>query len=127
MNKNGLKNILLYKKNLPLTKVIESINNSTSKTVFVTNKNMTLLGSITDGDIRRFIIKFNKFEGLIDEVINRKPIFIKNKKRKIINIQDFLKYNQIKSVPILDDNNKIINIISKNTKEIKNKVKFKNG
>ena len=50
-------NKILVKKNTPLEKVINIINKSSTKIVYVVTNNDILIGSITDGDLRRGILK----------------------------------------------------------------------
>ena len=45
------------------------------KTLFVICKKKTLLGSITDGDVRRGLLRGLKLNSTINEIINKKPFF----------------------------------------------------
>ena len=64
-------NNLLIKKGSKMENAIKKINKSQIKTLFVVDKNKKLLGSITDGDIRRTIIKKN-LNINVENVMNKK-------------------------------------------------------
>ena len=52
-------NNIVVSKETTLKQVIKKINKLTEKILVVCKKDYTFLGTITDGDIRRFIIKKN--------------------------------------------------------------------
>jgi dTDP-glucose pyrophosphorylase len=79
--------------------------------LFAINENKQLIGSITDGDIRRGLLKGLSIENPIAEIINSNPKFIRKENYSIDEIKN-LKNNNYKVIPILDKNGVIINIIS---------------
>lgn len=84
--------------------------------LFVVNKEDKLIGSLTDGDIRRGLIKGITINDTVDEVIQANPRYIskgENDIQKIINYRD----GNYRILPILDKNNKVVNVI--NFREIK--------
>lgn len=86
---------LLISKNSSLSKAIKKINENSikfsQKVIFVVDNNNKLLGSITDGDIRRAIIKNNSLLYKVEDVMNPSPKFINlnNKDQDIKNLSDF--------------------------------------
>jgi perosamine synthetase len=95
-------------------KILKIINKNTYGTIFVLDKKSKFIGSITDGDIRRYILKKKNITNLIDEksnIINKKPSVVKKKDKN----KDILKkfYDSkyiIKCIPILDEYKKVIDI-----------------
>jgi dTDP-glucose pyrophosphorylase len=79
--------------------------------LFVVDTNNKLLGSLTDGDVRRGLLKGLSIENLVTEFIQPNPIFIRKSQSDIAEIRKFREKN-IKLVPIIDDNNKLVNIIN---------------
>ena len=67
---------------------IIKLNNSGLKLVCVVDNNNKLLGTISDGDIRRGLLKNAKLNETVLKIINKKPIFIYQER-------DFLKVEQI--------------------------------
>ena len=79
--------------------------------LFAINENKQLIGSITDGDIRRGLLKGLSIENPIAEIINPNPKFIRKENYSIDEIRN-LRNNNYKVIPVLDKNDVIINIIS---------------
>ena len=97
---------LLALENFTLKKVLKIIQKNTTGTVFIVSKKNKLKGLITDGDIRRIILK-NKLN------LNLKVKNFYNKKFKYLNISSGLeKINnsfseEIRIIPLVD-NNKVV-------------------
>tara|TARA_B110000211_G_scaffold233775_1_gene300935 strand:- start:354 stop:1397 length:1044 start_codon:yes stop_codon:yes gene_type:complete len=79
--------------------------------LFAINENKQLIGSITDGDIRRGLLKGLSIENPIAEIINPNPKFIRKENYSIDEIKNLRNNNYI-VIPVLDKNDVIINIIS---------------
>ena len=70
------------------------------KILIVTDKKGQLLGTITDGDIRRYILK-KRINRKITEVMNKKPKFIRFNKK--INYEELKKkFLNITYLPVVD-------------------------
>ena len=79
--------------------------------LFVIDSDSKLVGSLTDGDIRRGLIKGIDIESNVDRVINKDPKYIikgQNNLNKIIQLRE----GNYKIIPVLDNEYKIINIIN---------------
>lgn len=77
--------------------------------LFIVDENGKLEGALTDGDIRRWIIKTGDITTAVKNAMNKKPKSLTiDKKDSAVN---FMKKSLITAVPIVDDNNKIIDII----------------
>ena len=101
---------------LPTNKktILKKINKNQNGIVFVTYKNK-LLGSITDGDIRRHIIKNENFNLVSKKssLINLSVKFVKNdyNRNKILNIF-FDSRPEIKCLPVINSKNEIVQILN---------------
>lgn len=96
--------------------VMRKINKNPQGAMFVC-KNNQLIGSITDGDIRRYLIKKGSLNSNVKNVYNKNPIFLYADEK--VDYESFMKAKQLKSIPILDKNMCIVNIVVLNdTKEI---------
>lgn len=78
---------------------------------FVVDQDRHLLGSLTDGDIRRGILKGMDLKDSVESIIQPNPIYISKKKYSVGDIVDYKKRN-IMVLPVIDDNMKIVNVIS---------------
>ena len=79
--------------------------------LFAINEKNQLIGSITDGDIRRGLLKGLSIENPISEIINPNPKFIRKENYSIAEIKN-LRNKHYTVFPIIDKNDVIINIIS---------------
>jgi len=79
--------------------------------LFVVDENDVLIGSLTDGDVRRGLIRDIPIEGRIDEIIQSNPRFIRKGERNIEKIIAYREAN-FKIIPILDKDSKVVNVIN---------------
>lgn len=79
--------------------------------LFVVDGNDILLGSLTDGDLRRGFIRGLGFENSITEFIQPNPKFIYDKEFNQEKLKDF-KDNLIKIVPIINNEKQIVDVLN---------------
>ena len=65
----------LIDQNTPLSSALKVVNKSINRIAIVVNKNSEILGTITDGDIRRALISKNDFKTKAKEIMNSRPLF----------------------------------------------------
>ena len=98
--------------------VINKLNKNLIKTCFVL-KNKKLIGSITDGDIRRSILKNISKKTPINEIMNKKPIKIYNFDKNPINkLSEYVTKKKIYIFPVVSKSNRYIGFINYNKKYI---------
>ena len=106
---------LLIKENSSLIDAILKLNKTGTRCLFVVDKRSHFKGTLTDGDIRRSIIKNKSFDKNIVDVYNKKSFYVleKNKNNKS-KIKDFLikKGNQL--IPILNKKKIPVGYVSDN-------------
>lgn len=73
-------NSLIITKNLKIYQAIDKINKSKIKMLFVVDRKNKLLGSISSGDLRRSIRKKIDLNKPVDEIMFKKPKYLKKKK-----------------------------------------------
>lgn len=89
-----------------LKNVILALNKNDIKNLFLI-KNKKLIGSITDGDIRRGFIKGFGFNDNIQKFINKNPIVVYSKTSlKVITV--LMIKNFINCIPLVDKKNKLL-------------------
>ena len=81
----------------------------TAKKILFVVDNKKLLGSITDGDIRRWILKNGDLNLNVKNIMNYNPLTL-NEKEKLLAKNLILK-KRIEAIPIIDDENNIKDII----------------
>ena len=79
--------------------------------LFVVNDQNKLIGSLTDGDIRRGLLKDFTVTNSVDNIIQKIPLFIRkgeNNLQKIIHSRK----NNFKILPVVDQDDKVVNVIN---------------
>ena len=84
---------------------------STDAILFVVDDNDTLIGSLTDGDLRRGFINGLGFEDTIIDFIQSNPKYIVKNEFNQEKLDEF-KENFFKIIPILNEENKIVDILN---------------
>jgi dTDP-glucose pyrophosphorylase len=107
-------NIVKY--NLSILNAIKLLNKITFKILLVIDKNNKLIGTITDGDIRRGLIHDEKLNSKCIDIMNNKPKCVTNKDEDKI-LDALQKYSF--PIPLLDKKKNIVSLCTI-TKHIKN-------
>lgn len=106
-----------YKKHLiiintTIKNALESISKVGIETIlFAVNENNKLVGSITDGDIRRGLLNGQSLDDEIINIINREPKYIRKENYSINEIVE-LRSKNYKVIPIINKDDVIINILN---------------
>jgi dTDP-glucose pyrophosphorylase len=79
--------------------------------LFVVDEQEKLIGSLTDGDVRRGLLKGLSVDDIVDDFIQPDPKFI-NKANYTIDEVISLRNGQFKIIPVLDSRNKFLKIIN---------------
>ncbi len=127
MNKELIKDFVC---SLPL-KVVDAMScidahASECSLIFIVDASERLIGSVTDGDIRRWILRAGDLSASVELFMEKDPIFIKVNEKK--NAKEIMLAKSITALPVVDDDNRIIDIIVlgktgnvlKHTKSLKN-------
>ena len=92
---------------------IVKLNKYGKRILFVIDEQKKIVGSLSDGDIRKALLKGSKLHQPLKKIINRKFIFIKKKNELKIKIK-ILKKNNIIYIPVCDKNKRIKEILNVN-------------
>ena len=79
--------------------------------LFVVDHDGRLIGSLTDGDVRRGLIKGITIDHTVNEIIQSNPRSIQKGEQDIAKVIEFRDGN-FKIIPILDKDQKIVNVIN---------------
>lgn len=80
---------------------MRKINLNSSGLLYVVDEDNHLKGCLTDGDIRRWIIKNGNIEGIIDDAMNCNPSFLYENEKSAA--KDKMSSERISSLAIIDD------------------------
>ena len=95
-----------------IKEAMEALDKTAEKVLLVTDDNHALIGTLTDGDIRRYILKAQDLSGTIENAYNRNPIFVFKKGFDREKIKKVLTQKRINLIPILDQNRKVVDFIT---------------
>ena len=104
------KHTILYNKTIKYAlDKINQIDTDSPLVLFVIDFEGAVIGTLTDGDIRRGLISGTSINSPISEVMKKDFRFF-------VNLNDFEKFNEYKNldlkiIPLLDENNKLVDLI----------------
>ncbi|MGE5328831.1 MAG: nucleotidyltransferase family protein [Deltaproteobacteria bacterium] len=101
---------LLVHKEISVKQAMNIMDKTSHRLLFVVDKKNKLLGSITDGDIRRWIIKDGQLNESIEKVYNPKPTFFEEKV-DMEEVKSTMLTAKIQGIPVVNRNKVIINIL----------------
>jgi len=93
-----------------IKQTLKQIDMAASKTLFVTNSDGVLTGVVSDGDIRRAILRSVSLEKPVSTIMNTNPIFFE-KDYSLQEVKNTLLEKKIEAVVIVNDDRKIIDIL----------------
>ena len=100
---------VLIKKDVTIHEAINKIDSASLQIALVVDEENKLLGTVTDGDIRRGILRGLLYDEPVSKVMNHTPVTGRiNISRK--EVLDLMRINQVTSVPILNGNMQVAGI-----------------
>lgn len=94
---------------LTIVEAMEKIDTNSRGILFITSEDNMLVGAITDGDIRRWLIKTANLTSKVEELMNRNPKFLYvGDKAKAIS---YMREKKIHALPILDNKSRVVDIV----------------
>ena len=119
MKKKDLEKVTIFENNT-IEQAFKKLNKNSMQILFVVNRKKKFLGTITDGDIRRSLIKKFKIKNKLKEVINKNSIYA-NQKISFEEAKVIMENNYIRYLPLLDKNNVIKSFYSLEKNELNKK------
>jgi dTDP-glucose pyrophosphorylase len=107
----------------PILEAMKIIEFNSAKIALVVNEQNQLVGTVTDGDVRRGLIRSIAIQSPVSLIMNQKPT-VMNIEASAESLQKIMLQKKISQIPLVDSNHKIISIFLSN--ELKNTVDKKN-
>lgn len=95
---------------------MQQLDKVAKKVLFVT-QNGYFVAAITDGDIRRWILKKGNLDSKVKDIANYSPKFLLEEEKA--NAKEYMKKHCIEAIPILDRGNNILSVVLLNDGETK--------
>lgn len=102
---------LLVKEDEVLSQGMVRLEKTGKKIVFV-EKEGRLIGALSDGDIRRFLLRGGKLDSLVSEAMNTTPKFLFDTQRS--GAINYMLSNKIDAVPVVDENLRVRDVVCLN-------------
>lgn len=88
---------------------IKSLNDSMMQIVLVVDEDKKLLGTITDGDIRRGLLNGFELTHSLNDITNKEPLIVSPLMSRDTVLQ-LMKMNKIHQLPVVDDNQCVVDL-----------------
>ena len=95
-----------------IKEAMELLDKTAEKVLLVIDNDKKLIGALTDGDIRRHILKDQNLVGTIESAYRRDPIFLYQHKFDEKKVKKIFIENLINLIPVLDKNKRIVNYLT---------------
>lgn len=110
MDAENIKKLLIFI-DTSLKVAMQTLNISSSKILFVVDRDGKLVGSLTDGDIRRAILNGIGFKQPISKIMHRQPHYVKCSEKGYRKKAEGYIVSGLHAVPVLDGSNRITDIL----------------
>jgi dTDP-glucose pyrophosphorylase len=105
-----MKDKYLISTDISIKQALKKINDATSKIVFVIDSKNKLIGSVSDGDIRRAILNNISLEQPLVKIINKNTKTL-SQNYSLEEAKELMLFNKIEVIPIIDSQNIIVEIL----------------
>jgi len=99
---------LFINRDTSIRQAIEKLD-KTAKRILIVVENNKLIGVVTDGDIRRWILKSGDLSYLVNKIMNIKPIYLDEENK--VKANEMMKKYRIEAVPLVNKYNEVVDII----------------
>jgi CBS domain-containing protein len=99
----------LLEVNSSLQQAIGSLNDSSAQIVLVVSADGILQGALTDGDIRRGLLRGLNLGSPIDSLINRDPLVVPPQLGRESVLQ-LMQANRIHQLPVVDEKRRVVGL-----------------
>ena len=107
-----------------IKKALKNLDESSAQITFAVDKKRKLLGSLTDGDVRRHLLSGGALEDNVSLALNKNTVTV-NQNMSTKSALRLMEKHKIKQIPIVDTKNQIIGLHLR--EELLSKPRFKNN
>ena len=109
---------LLIEEDCTLLEAMALLDKVSRKILFVVRQDK-LVEALTDGDIRRWILKKGELNATVKDIANYQPKYLREEDK--LSSKEYMKQNSIEAIPILSADDEVISITFINDEEIEKK------
>ena len=104
---------IFIKKDISIREAIKKIDVTAKKILLVIEEEI-IIGTVTDGDIRRWILKNGDLNFEVSNIMNASPVVLNLKERHLA--KQYINDKSVLALPIVDDNNRVLDVVFGNEK-----------
>ncbi len=101
---------ILIDKSARVTEALRQLDKTAEKILFVVEENNKLIGSLTDGDIRRWILKDGSLNAEVETVCFKRTYFVTTN-YNLEKVKDEILKRKIEYVPVVNQKNEIVEFL----------------
>ncbi len=94
---------------LTVVEAMQKIDENSAGILYIIDDNLKLIGSLTDGDIRRWIIKTGDLTGQVAQIMHKNVTFLFEGAEE--KCDELMQQQQLSSIPIVNTDKEITNIV----------------
>ncbi|MFH2091050.1 MAG: sugar phosphate nucleotidyltransferase [Pseudomonadota bacterium] len=103
---------LLIQPDILIPQALKQINTTGEKVLLVVDEQKKLIGTITDGDIRRSVLSGHSIDSSVAGIYNPSPNFILKAEFSLDLARKMLLKHKIDLIPVIDENRKVVDFIT---------------
>ena len=103
---------LLIKPNANIRNALEQLSKTGEKCLVVVDKKNKLLGTISDGDARKAILKGKFYKNKISEFYQKNPIFLRKENYSLSQARNILIKKRIDIIPIIGESRIVVDVLT---------------
>jgi dTDP-glucose pyrophosphorylase len=89
--------------------IIKQLNDSGLQIALIVSRDDVLIGTITDGDIRRGLLRGLDMDSSVDSIVNRDAMVAPNEMSRD-SVKELMRVNKINALPILNDSRQVVGL-----------------
>ncbi|MBF0553527.1 MAG: NTP transferase domain-containing protein [Nitrospirae bacterium] len=101
---------IFIREDMSINDTLKRLDITSTKVLIIVDDDERLLGTVTDGDIRRYILENGNLDGDINEVYNKMPIYLIE--RNIIMARELMLHHKIELIPVTDRYAKVVDVLT---------------
>lgn len=90
----------------PLRQALAMLEASPTKIILVIDSDRTLLGTVTDGDFRRAILREGNMDGNVVDIANTNPVFVNEDLNKG-KLKSLIRERNVRYIPVVDNDGRL--------------------
>jgi len=98
-----------------IKEVLEAITYNCQGTAIVVDDSFSVVGVVSDGDIRRFLLRGNRLTSPVSEAVNLNPVFLQAGEQAEAEIKQlFENHPGVTIMPVVDKDNRLVDVVVRN-------------